>query len=359
MHKLAQVGVLALVAGTGALAAAAGQDKVFPLPEVTSAYSVKAWSGRLFVSDARTRDILIYSLEDVRFRGRIGRPGEGPGEFDSAPKIIPLAAGLAVKSFSKLLFFSPEGAFQREAKGFGIDLMASTFPIFPVAGGYIGFPFVRDEDGRMTECQGRVYNEAWKPAGDIGGRFPSPTPPPPPPPGARRPGPKQDRLLIKDCADAQLQGETIWFGDSRQGIAIASYDGRGRRTGEIRVPHRPLKVPRAEKARLLAEWREEMKDALDAYNPILPDVYPAFLAFRVDGGEVHFVTPASKDGRFEILTVDLRGKILRRGFLFPLQPDWDYPAETNGRFDILDGRLYSVDYNDEAEMYELRITRIR
>lgn len=350
------------LAMTGILASsgpAVGQERITPLPEVTSVYAVKAWSGRLFISDSRTRDILVYSLDDARFRGRIGKPGQGPGEFDSAPKMVPLPGGLAVKTFAKLLFFSPEGLFQREAKGFGIDLMASAFPVFPVAGGALGFPFIRGEDGRLTECRGRVYDEAWKPVRDFGDRFPSPTPPPPPPPGAKRAGPKQDSVLIKDCADAQIGDGIIWFGDSRRGMTIASFDGQGRATGEIRVPHRPLEVPRAEKVRLMAEWREDMKAVLDTYNPILPDVYPAFLAFRVDGGEVHFVTPERKDGRYEILTVDLKGRVLRRAFLFPLQPDWGYPPAANGRFDVLAGMLYSVDYNEEAERYELRVTPLR
>ncbi len=340
-------------------APAAGQEKIYPLSEVTSVYSVKAWSGRLFISDARTRDILVYSLEEARFLGRIGKPGPGPGEFDSAPKMVHLPGGLAVKTFAKLLFFSPEGLFQREAKGFGIDLMASTFPVFPVEGGAIGFPFIRGEDGRMIECRGRVYDEAWKPVRDFGDRFPSPTPPPPPPPGAKKAGPKQDSLLIKDCADAQMGNGVLWFGDSRRGISITSFDGQGKATGEIRVPHQPLEVPRAEKARLMAEWREEMKNALDVYNPILPDIYPAFLAFRLDEGEVHFVTPEHKDGRYQILSVDLKGKVLRRAFLFPLQPAWDYPQATNGRFDVLAGKLYSVDYNEAAERYELRVTPLR
>jgi hypothetical protein len=102
-----------------------------------------------------------------------------------------------------------------------------------------------------------------------------------------------------------------------------------------------------------------MKNYLDIYNPVVPDSYPAFLAFRLDGERIHVVTPARKDGRYEILTLDLKGKILKRGFLLPLEPNWGYPPDTSGRFDILDGRLYAVDYNEEAERYELRVATIR
>jgi hypothetical protein len=357
MRKLARIGILALAVGAGAWAA--DQERVFSLPEVSAAYAVKAWSGRLYISDARTRDVLVYSLADAKLLGRIGQAGQGPGEFDSAPLILPSADGLAAKSFSKLLFFSPEGVFRREAKGFGIDLMVSGFPVFPVETGYIGFPFVRGEDGRMNECIGRVYDRDWKPIRDFGARFPSPTPPPPPPPGAKTSGSKQDALLIKDCFDVVFAGGRLYQADSRLGLHINVFDTSGQKTGEIRVPVRPLEVPRAEKQRLLAAWREAMKSAADAYNPIVPDVYPAFLAFRVDGSEIHAVTPAGRDGRYEILTFDAKGKILRRGFLFLLEPSWGYLPEMNGHFDILDGRLYAVDYNEAAERYELRVTALR
>ncbi|MCX6560560.1 MAG: 6-bladed beta-propeller [Candidatus Aminicenantes bacterium] len=357
MRKLARFAWLALMVGIGAWAA--DQEKVFPLPEISSAYAVKAWSGRLYISDARTKDVLVYSLADAKLLGRIGKAGQGPGEFDSAPLIVPSADGLAAKSFSKLLFFSPEGVFRREAKGFGIDLMVSGFPVFPVETGYIGLPFVRGEDGQMNECIGRVYDQDWKPIRDFGVRFPSPTPPPPPPPGAKRGGSKQDVLLIKNCFDVVLAGGRLYQADSRLGLHLTVFDASGHQTGEIRVPVRPLDVPRAEKQRLLAHWREAMIKVLNEYNPIVPDAYPAFLAFRVDGSEIHAVTPASKNGRYEILTFDAAGKILRRGFFFPLEPSWGYLPEMNGHFDILDCRLYAVDYNEAAERYELRVTPLR
>jgi hypothetical protein len=237
-----------------------------------------------------------------------------------------------------------------------MDLMVSGFPVFPVESGYIGFPFVRDDNGRMNECVGRVYDANWKPIRDFGNRFPSPTPPPPPPPGAKRSGPKPDILLIRDCIDAAFVGGKIYLGDSRQGLFFMVFDGRGEKISEIRVPVRPVEVRRTEKQRLLSDWREEMKNALDAYNPVVPNDYPAFLAFRVDGDEIHAITPVRKDGRYEILSFDLKGNILRRGFLFPLEPSWGYPPGTNGRFDILGGMLYSVDFNEAEERYELRVT---
>lgn len=347
------------VGGTATRGSAQGQEKICPLPEITSAVSVKAWAGKLYISDSRTRDVAVYSLAEGKFLGRIGKAGQGPGEFETGPIIVPLSGGLAAKAFSKLLYFSLEGVFQRESRGFGMDLMVSNLPVFPIEGGYIGFPFVRDEDGRMSDCIGRIYDLNWKPVRDFGARFPSPTPAPPPPAGAPRKEPKSDIDVIRHCADAVFADGKIYLADSRQGFYMGVYDTGGEKIGEIRVPLPLLKVPSEEKKRLVEEWREARKNVLHLYNPVVADTYPAFFAFRLDGDKIRVVTPAKKDGRYEILTLDRKGKILGRAFSFPLELSWRYPPAVNGRFDILDGRLYAVDYNDETEQYELRVTPLR
>lgn len=358
--------IFGLAAGAGRtwgtdrlLAPQEGQEKIYPLPELSEPASVKAWSGRLFVSDSRSRNVLVYSLEGGRFLGRVGKSGQGPGEFESAPKIVPAGGGLAAKAFSKLLFFSSQGAFLRETKGFGMDLMVSDMPVFPVEGGYIGFPFVRGADGRMNECVGRVYDEAWKPVRDFGDRFPSPTPPPPPPAGVKVELPKQDLEVIRHTADAAFADGRVYLADSRKGLTLAVFDDRGEKAGEVRVPVPPRKISRQEKLRLLEEWREARKQVAHLYNPTVAEFYPAFAAFRLDGGRIYVVTAGRQDGRYEILTLDLQGRILQRGFLFPLEPSWGYPPGTNGRFDILDGRLYTVEFNEDEERYELRVTPLR
>jgi len=43
--------------------------------------------GRLLVSDAASQDIRVFDIGG-RYRRRIGRHGEGPGEFVIAPSIV-------------------------------------------------------------------------------------------------------------------------------------------------------------------------------------------------------------------------------------------------------------------------------
>lgn len=363
MIKTCTAAALGLMIGGGGLS---GQtpppgavSKVYPLPEISSVYAVKVAADRVFISDARGRIIAVYALDGIRFLGKIGKPGQGPGEFDSAPRLALVPEGLAAKTFSRLAFFSGAGEFLREIKGFNVDLMVSGLPVFPLDDRFVGFPFVRDETGRMVECVGRIYDAGWRPLRDFTDRFPSPTPPPPPPPGAKRSGPRQDVLLVKDYFDAAVQGGRIYFADSRKGLSISVYDGEGDRLSEIKPEMKPVAVSRRKRDDLIASWREEMKKYLDLYNPVVPDVYPAFFAFRVDGDEIYAVTPARKDGRYEVVVLDEKGRIFRRSFAFPYEPAWGYLPAINDRFDIRGGKLYAVDFNEESERYELRVTDLK
>ncbi|MBM3311105.1 MAG: hypothetical protein FJY80_06330 [Candidatus Aminicenantes bacterium] len=352
------MGIIA-AASFGQTPAAAGETKVFPLAEISSVFEVKVSAERIYVSDARDRNVVMYALDGAKFLGKFGRAGQGPGEFDSAPRLVFAPEGLAAKSFSKILFFSPGGEFLREVKGFNIDLMVSGLPVFPMGERNVGFPFIRDESGPMIECVGRVYDADWKPVRDFTGRFPSATPAPPPPPGAKRTGPKQDALLVKDYVGAAVEGGRIYFADSRKGISIAVYDGEGIQLSEIKVEAKPVSVTRNEREKMISEWREEMKDYLDLFNPVVPDVYPAFFAFRLDGNEIYVLTPVRRDGRYEVIALDTAGKVLRRSFAFAHEPTWGYLPGVNSRFDIRGGKLYYVDYNEAAERYELQVTAMK
>jgi len=344
---------------SGQAPASPGPEKVIPLPDITSVYAIKVADDRIYIVDWRQKEIFVFALDDLRMVRRFGRAGQGPGEFDSPPLPVLLPEGLAVKSFSKILFFSRDGELRREVKIVPTDLMFSGFPVFPVDGRFIGFPFVRDERGRMTSCVGRIYEEDWKPAGDFAWLFPSPTPSPPPPPGAKNTGPKEDYRLIRDYCAGTVEGGRIYVADSRKGLSITVFDARGTKIREIRPETAPVRIDRKFREELIASWREEMKNYLDHFNPVVPDVLPDFFAFRVDGAEIHAVTPRRRDGLYEIVTMNLEGAVLRRTFAFPLEPSWDYLPAVNNRFDIRDGILYATSYNEERERTELRIRPIK
>lgn len=74
----------------------------------------------------------------------------------------------------------------------------------------------------------------------------------------------------------------------------------------------------------------------------------------MDAGKIYFITPAHQEGKYELLVMDLKGKILERGLHCPLDPfDYDFLELFNLSFDIEKDQLIWYRYNPEKEYYEL------
>ncbi len=83
--------------------------RVIPLPELEEASDVRAEHGRVYIQDKN--DIAVYSFETGRFLRRIGRRGQGPGEYAMLGGITVLDDRLALIDITKMLFFSIEGEY--------------------------------------------------------------------------------------------------------------------------------------------------------------------------------------------------------------------------------------------------------
>jgi 6-bladed beta-propeller len=73
--------------------------------------------GRIYVSDVKANQVLIFE-KDGRFVMRIGRTGQGPGEFNLVGRALPNGRGLAVldRSNHRVQYFDDRGLFADSLK---------------------------------------------------------------------------------------------------------------------------------------------------------------------------------------------------------------------------------------------------
>lgn len=73
--------------------------------------------GRIYVSDVKTSQIFVFE-RDGRFVMKIGRPGQGPGEFNLVGRALSTARGLAVldRSNARIQYFDERGQFVNSVK---------------------------------------------------------------------------------------------------------------------------------------------------------------------------------------------------------------------------------------------------
>jgi len=326
-------------------------SRIFPLPEVERPHQICVENGKVYIADAN--DILVYDFREGRFLRRIGKKGQGPGEFSSRPgRMAVLSGRLSVENLNRLEFFSLDGDY---INGIVEPGFQGFLPFLPVGKNYVGFPMEYLDDGSLSPPAGWIYDQTLKPQKKFYADLPM-GPPPPPPPGSVSSG-KTDVLMVRDFADAIVDSGKIYVADSRKGLFISVFNENGDLLYKIRHSLGEVKVPRGYLAALIKERRaSKYWNSIYAHqNPVVPDYFPDFVGFKIDAGRIYAVRPVEKDGLYEVVVLDLKGRILERSFRFPLTPDFEMPARKSFLYDVEENRFVWFAYNDAKEMYELHI----
>jgi hypothetical protein len=324
-------------------------ERVIALPELEEPSQIVVEGGRAYFADSR--DVIVYDLRDGRLLRRIGRLGQGPGEFAIGPRrMFVLGDRLIVQDMGHADCFNLDGVSTGEIKHPG---PMAFYPVLPVGSNVVGFPVIRDDEGSMLPS-GRIYDSRLKLKREFYGVLPA-LPPAPPPPG--RAMEKSDKLLIRDYGGYAVYGNRIYVADSRRELSISVFDENGLLLREIDPPVDKVEVPKGFADAVVKEWRakRDWQTNYSLFEPVVPEYFPALLDFKIDQGRLYVLTAAKKNDLYEIIVMDLEGKILERGFRFPLKPDFEYPFYNGNKYDIEGNKLVWFAYNDDKETYEIHI----
>ena len=327
-------------------------ERIIALPELESPRQIAVEKGRVYFVDRR--DVVVYDLSDGRFLKRIGKLGQGPGEFAMGPsRLAVLGDRLIVKDMRSSEWFNLEGV---PVGGHNDPDPIAFYQFLPAGRNFVGFAWLRNEDGSLAPPTGRIYDSNLKLKQKFFGELPA-FPPAPPPPGSAEPTGKSDRLLIRDYGDYAVYEDRIYVADSRRGFSISVFDENGILLHEIKHPIDKVKVPKSFVAEVVKEWKAS-KDWQTEYshlNPVVPEYFPALIDFKIDKGRIYALTAAKKDGLYEIIAMDLEGTILGREFRFPLKPNFEMPFYNGFKYDIEGNQLVWFEYNDDKDLHELHI----
>ena len=327
-------------------------QRIIALPELESPRQIVVEKGRIYFVDRR--NVVVYNLPEGRFLKKIGKLGQGPGEFDRGPKRMSVLGNrLIVKDLLSYECFDLEG---NRTGGFKEPDIVAFYQYFPVGRNFVGFPMIRYEDGSLSGPSGRIYDSNLKLIRKFFGELPA-FPSAPPPPGSAQSSQKSDTLLIRDYGDYTVCGDRIYVADSSRGFSISVFDETGILLYEIKHPVDKIKVPKRFVDEVVRGWKtsRDWQAHYSHLNPIVPEYFPALIDFKIDNGRIYTLTAAKKDDLYEIIVMDLEGKILGREFRFPLQPNFEMPFFNGFKYDIEGDNLVWFEYNDDKETYELHI----
>jgi len=321
-----------------------------PLPEVEDPNQICVEKNRVYISDKRA--VLVYDLKKGGLLTKIGKIGQGPGEFAMGPLGLTLFSDkLVVADVRKIKYFSAEGKYLSEVL---MPPNMGPYPFLPAGKNFVGFPVEYREDGSPPAAPGWIYNRDLKSIKKFYDSFPVKAPPPPPGKSGA-PAIKTDVQMIGAYTDFLVSEDKIYVADSRKGLTISVFDEAGNPLNVIRVPVEKVKVSRSYMDEVIRE-RQASKywtTILARQNPIFDEFFPDFAGMKIDGGRISVITAAQRNGLYEVIVLNREGRILERAYRFPLRPEFQTLQFFGRKYDINEDRIFWLVYNEAKELYEL------
>jgi len=225
---------------------------------------------------------------------------------------------------------------------------------------YVGLPLKRVEDTVPFIYTVNIYGSQLELIKEIyQGASPQLLPP-------ARPGTKiikQDFEVIPDCLEVAVQDNKIYVGDTRRGFYITVFSNTGEHLFDIKKEYRKVKVPDEFKKEFWQELRasERWEEQKQRFNFLIKDYYPAFYSMKIQQKKIYVTTYDQKNSLHELVVLDLQGKILKRDFAFPLDPEFRVltgTASFSDQYAVFDDIVYYVVLNEDSMLYELHASSV-
>lgn len=348
--------VLFLLSFTGQILKA---EKKGSLTEVLKPQMIKVYGHQLFVVEKH--NYFIYSLKDLRLIKKVGKLGEGPGEFKPDPSRTILLSVfpdyIMGESRNKIIWFSRLGEYIKELrKSPGIIQtlpIGKNLAVLRILYGKKGKNFfaVSIYDTAMNEIK-MIYKQPFFTY--------------------------EDKVFIMpDGLFFSIIGDKLYVDQSPDGFLIGVYDENGNKVKEIRKEFTPLPVSAAHRETAFNDFleipsvrrmiKEQGRAAAIKFAKqqklTYPEFFPAIRYMLADQGKLYIKTHAQKQGKEQYLEMDTNGKLLdtyylpktkRVEFLVRLQGDKKFYTIHNGIFYY----LKSIE-DDEDEIWELHMEKLK
>jgi len=327
-------------------------ERLGVLEGVLKPQMIRVAGDELFVAEGQY--IHVFSLPGLQKKFRIGKDGEGPGEFKLDPArtiIFSVHPGfILAESRNKIVYFDRSGAFMKEQRK-----LPGILQVLPLGGNYA-----------VLRLQYGAGGESYFVASVMDAEF------------------KEIRAVYRqkffnfkgkinalpDGLNLCVSGQHLWVEESPDGFVIEVFDARGERVRRIEKEVAPLSVTAAHRRRGLADLmkipalRRAVKEQGKAKvmndlspNLVYPDHLPAIGYITADKDAVYVSTPRRENGKVEFLRLDSAGKVIKSFFL-PAAKEVDFLVRMQGDknyFTIDGGTYYYLDFveSEDDEAWEV------
>ncbi len=342
------------------LAISINAEKIGALKEIGKPNAIYIDNGQVYVVDDAT--VHIYALEGFKYIKKFGAKGEGPKEFKVQPLLTVYPDSLLANSMGKLASYSRKGDFKWSKKiPFNYNYFA--LPMVSIGEYFVGM-LVKGR-GSMSDQFFKerkavtIFDKNFKEVKEI---YKGIVQLPPPPIGAGRNNVKINVDAVDDCFDYQVYDNKLFIGDTVKGFYFSVFDNSGNHLYDIDIDEPKLEITRSyqdaymKRKQAAKTWEQEKL----RFEFVFRKYYPAYFSFQISDGKIYVSTFKEKNGKFEVVVMDTKGKEIKRSFAHPIAP-FDRISEIGqfkNEYAIYKDKLYYIVDNEDIEMWELHAENI-
>jgi hypothetical protein len=317
------------------------KSNIVPLPDLSKPESIHLDDHRFYIVERTS--IYIYNLNNFELQKRIGKEGEGPGEFKILP-FLPLFINITdkhivVNSFGKVAFFNKEGTLLNEEKVKG----GYIFYIMPLGHNLAGQGGIQEGNNRYRVIN--IYDnklnkikEVCRVIDDFKG-----------------PGNGYD-VLEKRFRHQTL--DNLLLVAEKPDFTIDVYDTAGKKVSSISQKYNRVPMSQSDSADITDYLKNSSrtKTFFPLFKPLrFPSHFPAIMNLYTANEKIYVMTWRRKNRKTEFFVFDKKGQLIKKTFIFLA---FQNPVEPSP-FAIRNNRLFQLVENEEAEEWELHISDIK
>ena len=325
--------------------------KVANLPEVLKPNFMQVVEDELFVVERTTCSIYVYSLKTHKLKLKIGKKGEGPGEFRVPPAIRMISANtIMATARGKMIWFSKDGTVIRE------KTLRKYRWMTPIKNNYIAMVRnINPQTGSVSESV-ILLNSQFEEIKEIArvndiSRIVH----------ANQPKDKVKIYVLHDFFGFWFHDDKVFIANSQKGFFIDVFDSNGKHLYSIdkNTQIEKMKVDDAYKKKMLDYIKVAHKNVIELFGEkslFFFEYFPKIRSFRVDEKRMYVTTYKEKDDKHELIILDLKGNILAKLFLPFKSQVIEKSFNVFEPFTVHKGMLYEIVTNEETQMSELHKT---
>lgn len=351
--KRAAVFVLLILTANFAFSTSLG-----PLEGIFKPQMIKVFDDELFVVEGHK--VFIYSLKDLSLKRKIGKEGEGPGEFNLDPNrtaIITVSSEyIIIESRFKIVYFARDGRFVKETRK-----APGVLQTVPIGKNYLVYKILYGPKNENYVTL-NIYNGEMKPVKEIyRQKFFSY---------------KGRSYVMPDPLNYCIHDGKIYVEASPEGFVVEVFDFEGKPLDQFQKEYEKITVTAAHRENALdhflgiAQLQRAIKERgraavvseVKSQGLAYADYFPAVQDIKTDGNNLYLRTYHRKKDKEKYMVTDLKGKV-RKDVYLPIPKKADFFVLLQGDkkyYDFFNNTFYYLKYveTDDDESWEVHVEKI-